>query len=229
MHKAILIFFSCALLLGACRGKKESIYVLASEDETRTLTLRKDGTFLLEVRAGYYNRIDTGTYDMRADTLALNQDKSRPELDSVVVIDSLYNGARFLEIFEEEVVVDYGVITQSSYNPPIFPTVVVNDSIPLSLNPDDQSYHKLLIPDTLELQKVRVTRFENNTCKPSITVEKKLPASVGSTKSILIYLRSYERPEHYLSGFKWLVKGDTIESFFQNENCESLELKFVKK
>lgn len=225
------LFFVVLILaaLASCRGKKESIYVLTNEDEYRTLTLRKDGTFVLSIQAGYYNRLDTGTYVLHVDTLILNQQKALTGIDSIVSVDSLYNGVRFLEVYEEEVVVNDGIITESYYDRPIFPTVVVNDTLQLSLNQEDPAYRMLIIPDDVTIQRIRVTRFENNTCRPSIVLNDVVPAQMQTSKSLRIYLRSYERPEHYLAGFRWLVKGDTIESFFSNDDCEPLELKFIRK
>ena len=224
------IFISLLMsLLVSCRGKKALIYTWKGEEESRKLTLLKNNTFIMEVKTDYFNRTDTGTYLIAGDTLIINPDKKRNEIDSIVFVDSLFNGQRFLEVAEPEIVFDTtNTIVESFYHMIIFPNVIVNDSVTLTVNPEDPSYRKLVIPDSIEVRKITLTIQENNTCKPIIKFHLKLPGDNNALKSYRLFVSSRKDRENYLAGFKWLIKGDTIESFFSNENCDPLEIKLIR-
>lgn len=217
-------------LISSCRGRKETVYGWKNKEESRTLTLLPDGIFVLNINAGYYNRIDTGTYLMHGDTLILNPDKQANASDSVVVMDSLFMGNRYVEVYEEEVTVDNNEVAESFYRPTIFPAVKINGSVPLSLIPEDPGYHKLLIPDSIAVSSVVITRREANTCRPFYDVQVNIPEGRNDQgKSYRIYLPSKQRTENYLGGFKWLVKGKTIESFFKEDTCDPIGITLKRK
>lgn len=218
------------IVLGSCRGKKETMYYWESPDERRRLTLLPDNRFVLAIDAGYYQRVDSGTFLMRGDTLIINADKTGNVTDSLVVTDTLFEGARFVEVFEEEVVVDNNNrIASSAYREKIFPLVIVNDSDTLLLHSEDATFRLALIPDTLEVSKLKVIVNEDNTCRPFRVSEFDVPQEGRLGKSYALYLDSKQRRENYLAGFRWLVKDDTIESFFSNAHCDPTEIKLVRK
>jgi len=227
--KYLVVILSLALLV-SCRGKKESIYSWKGEEESRKLTLMKNGTFILEINADYFNRTDTGTYRMFGDTLIINPEKRNNEIDSIAFMDSLFNGQYFIEVMETEIVFDTtNTIVESFYRNVIFPNVVVNDSIALSVSPNDPSYKKLIVPDSMEIYNITVAVLEENTCKPVLKYHVVISEPKKTSKSYRLYMPSQRNRENYLGGFKWLLKGDTIESFFSNENCESINIKLVRE
>jgi hypothetical protein len=216
--------------MGVSCSNKEAVYSWQTTEESRTLALTKDNRFILNIQGGYYNRIDTGTYQVSGDTLILNPDKIKNSLDSIVALDSLFNGQRFIEVYEEIVEVDaHNAIQGSTYSASIFPSVIVNNTLSLSLSPDDQSYHKLILPDSVAVRELKVNVREDNTCKPLVTFRGNVPADKQTAKSYQLFVRSSERRENYLAGFKWLLKSDTIESFFSSDSCESTHIKMVRK
>jgi hypothetical protein len=229
MKGSVIACFVLAFAGIAC-SKKENVYSWQTEEEGRTLSLLKNGKFILSIRGGYYNRVDTGLYQMNGDTLILNPDKIDNSIDSVAVFDSLFNGKRFLEVYEETIEVDANnQITGSSYRPMIFPSAVINHSLSLSVSADDPSYHKLIIPDSVMVGNIKVNVREDNTCRPLVSFTKGLPAAMQEARSYRVYVPSRERRENYLAGFKWLMRSDTIESFFSSDSCESTEVKMVRR
>lgn len=228
MALRITCIIAVAFLL-SCRGEKDAVYHWQGEGESRTLTLLKNGTFILDIKAGYYNRLDTGTYKLNGDTLIINPDKTKSTIDSVATTDSLFNGQRYMEVFEEEVVFNTeNSVQESFYHETVFPAVIVNDSLALTLNPDDHAYHKLAIPENVTVRSARVTISEDNTCKPSLTFHINL-SEKSSANSYRIYIRSKDNKDNYLAGFKWLMRGNTVESFFKNEACEPAEIRMIRK
>ncbi len=228
MRYFVIIVLATSLLI-SCRGKKASIYTWKGEEESRKLTLLKNNTFIIEVNTDYFYRVDTGTYRIAGDTLIINPDKKRNEIDSIVFVDSLFNGQRFLEVAESEMVFDTSnTIVESFYRMMIFPNVIVNDSIALVVNPDDPSYRKLIIPDSLSVKKITLIIQESNTCKPILKFHLKLSGDSNNVKSYRLFMSSRKDRENYLAGFKWLIKGDTIESSFSNENCDPSEIKLIR-
>lgn len=216
-----------ASLIFSCRGKKESIYSWKGEEEIRSLTLRRDNTFILKIQTDYFSRIDTGTFAQMGDTLIINPDKVKDGIDSVVTIDSLYYEERFIEVIEPEFVFDTtNNIIESFYRTLLFPNVTVNDSMVLSASSNDPSYKKLSIPDSIEIKKITVIIQEGNTCKPVLSYHQTFDSN---HKSYRLFITSKKGRKNYLAGFKWLIKGDTIESFFANENCEPTDIKLVRE
>jgi hypothetical protein len=216
-------------ILSGCKSRKEAIYIWQNEDEHQRLILKRDNSFVLEIDAGYYLRIDTGTFIQRGDTIVLNPDKEGNVIDSLVEMDSLFYGHRFLEVMEPEVSVSKdNEITKSFVRAILFPMVIINDSIPLSLNPDDQSYSKLLIPDSLDVYRILIRVPEEKTCKPELTFKLNLHEREKPAKSFRIYIRSHDTRELYLAGFKWLLKGDTVETTFMDEWCSPIGVKLVR-
>jgi hypothetical protein len=225
------IIISCVILLLSCRGgKKESIYLARGEEETRKLTLLKDNTFILEISTDYYNRVDTGIYKMNGDTLILNPASRERTIDSVQYVDELLSGRRFVEVYEEEVEFDTNnVIVESFYRAIIFPQVVINDSLALSVSAADSSFRKAEIPDSITASRLEVRIQESNSCKPQLTYYLQIAPDVGDHKSYLIFIPSRRNRENYLPGFKWLVKEDTIISFFANEECDPVGLRLIRE
>jgi hypothetical protein len=221
-----LLIIGISLFLFTCRGRKESVYVWNGEDESRKLTLLKNNTFILEIEADYYHRIDTGKFQMVGDTLIINPDKTGGEIERVEKVDSLFMEKRFLEVMEQEVIFDTtNSLVESYYRAQIFPNVMINNSIALEISPDDPSYKKLTIPESIKVQSITVTVLEENSCKPRLAYHMD---NLNDTKSYRVFLRSRRNQENYLAGFKWILKGESIESFFSNEDCDPLDVKLVR-
>jgi hypothetical protein len=96
----------------------------------------------------------------------------------------------------------------------------------LEVSPDDPSYNKLIIPDSVEVQSITVTVLEENSCKPRFAYR---VDNLNDSKSYRVFLRSRRNQENYLAGFKWILKGESIESFFSSEDCDPLDVKLVRK
>ncbi len=213
----------------SCRSKMETVYRGENGDESRSLTLKRDNSFILEVNAGYYMRIDTGTFLRKGDTLVINPDKGMTAVDSLVEMDSLYYGHRFLEVMQT--VFDFGMenqITGMYHREVIFPAAVVNDTLTLALDADDPSYRKLYIPDSVEVRSLLIRVPEQRTCKPELTFRLSLPPRDPPTQSYRVYIRSHDTRANYLAGFKWLVEGDTIMTSFVDDSCTPTDVKLVR-
>lgn len=213
----------------SCRSKMETVYRWENGDESRSLTLKRDNSFILEVNAGYYVRIDTGTFLRKGDTLMINPDKGTTAIDSLVEMDSLYYGHRFLEVMQT--VFDFGMdnqITGVYHRGVIFPSAVVNDTFTLALDADDPSYRKLYIPDSVEVRSLLIRVPEQRTCKPELTFRLSLPPRDPPTQSYRVYIRSHDTRSHYLAGFKWLVEGDTIMTSFVDDSCTPGDMRLVR-
>ena len=225
------IIIRCFILFVSCRGgKKESIYVAKGEEETRRLTLLKDNAFILEIRTDYYSRVDTGIYKMDGDTLILNPASGKPTIDSVRYVDEVLNGHRFVEVYEGEVEFDTNnAIVESFYRAIIFPEVVINDSLSVSVSAADSSFRRAEIPDSITVSRLAVRVHESNSCKPQLTYTLQIAPDVGYQKSYLIFIPSRRKRDNYLSGFKWLIKEDTIVSFFANDECDPVGIRLVRQ
>lgn len=225
----LLAILSAIMLTVSCRTKKDAIYRWEGADESRSLTLKRDNTFILEIDAGYYYRVDTGTFLRRGDTLVINPDKGSAAIDSLVEMDILFHGRRFLEVMQP--VIDFGTdnrITGSSHKGVIFPVCVINDTLTLTVDPDDPSYRKLHIPDSVTVRTLTLRIPEQRTCKPELTFRLALPPRDPPTRSYRVYVRSYDTRTHYLAGYKWLISGDTIMTSFVDEWCTPAEIKLVR-
>lgn len=228
LSRVVLLLVVVTLL--SCRGRKDMVYSWQGDGESRTLTLLKNGTFILDIKAGYYNRTDTGQYRINGDTLLINPDKVSNHIDSLVTADSLFQGQRYMEVFEEEVVFNtQNEVEETFYRQVVFPSVVINDSLALALSPDDPAYHKLVIPESIHLKSLKVTVSEDNTCKPSVTYSMTVPDDFDNAGSYRVYLKSRENKHNYLAGFKWLIRGNTIQPFFRDNNCEPAEIKLIRR
>lgn len=225
--KTRFLIIGLAFFLFTCRGRKESIYVWKGEDERRKLTLLNNNTFILEIEADYYHRIDTGRYYLSGDTIIINPEKTGGEIETVKSVDSLFMEKRFVEVMEQEVVFDTAnTIVESYYRRQLFPNVIINKSIVLEVNPDDPSFSKLTIPDSVEVQSITVTVLEENSCRPRFAYH----IDIGeNSKSYRVFLRSRRNQKNYLAGFKWILKGESIESFFSNEDCDPMDNKLVRR
>ena len=219
-----LLFLSSVCLIVSCKARKEPakerVYVWGDGEESHTLTLTPEGSFELAIEAGYFSRTDTGAYSIIGDTLVLNPGKQMTNIDSLEVFESPFEGNRVLEVFEEDVTLDSGQIIESFYRPKIFPVVVVNNDVTLSVHPKDQAFSKLLIPDSLAVNEVLITVELSNTCIPVLPVRVKIPEKDRTAKAYQIYLRSPQRQENYLAGAKWIIRGDTLDTFFRGDTCE---------
>src|SRR5690606_36889678 len=150
----IAIFFT-TMLTASCRTKKEAVYRWEGKDESRSLTLKRNDAFILEIDAGYYFRVDSGTFLQKGDTLVINTGKGPATIDSLIEMDSLYFCHRFVEVMQP--VIDFGMdneITGAHYKGVIFPQVVVNDTLDLLVDPDDATYRKVHIPDSVDRKSV---------------------------------------------------------------------------
>lgn len=217
------------LVVASCRVKKEAVYRWEGTDESRSLTLRRDNSFILEIDAGYYFRVDTGTFTRKGDTLVINPDKGSTAIDSLLEMDTLFNGHRFLEVMIP--VIDFGTDNQVEgfrHTAVIFPAAVVNDTLPLVLDPDDASLRKLRIPDSLRVRSLAIKIPEKRTCKPELNFRLALPQRDPPTSSYRVYLRSHDTKPHYLAGYKWLIRGDTVMTSFLDEDCVEAEVKLVR-
>jgi len=218
------------LTLPGCRSKKEVIYLWEGEDESRRLTLQKDNTFILEIDAGYYLRVDTGRYVQRGDTLVMNPDRGGNVIDSLLEMDSLFYGHRFLEVMQPVITFgDDNTVIDSHYRGVLFPVAIVNGSLALSIDPNDPSYRKLLIPDSVSVRTILVRVPEERTCKPELTFRLSIPQREPPTKSYRVYIRSHDSRIHYLAGFKWLLEGDTIKAHFIDEWCTAGEMRLARR
>lgn len=218
------------IVLAGCRSEKVVTYVWENEDEHQRLTLRNDKTFILDIDAGYYSRIDTGTFIRKGDTLILNPNKRGNYIDSLVEMDSLFLGHRFLEILEPEITVGDDNLEGESYARAIlFPTAIVNDAVLLALIPDDPSYTKLLIPDSLAVTRLLIRVPEHRTCIPELTYTLNLPRRDRDSRSFRVYVRSHDTRDRYLGGFKWLVRGDSIQTSFTDEWCTPSEAILIRR
>lgn len=226
--RAILIM--SLIFLFSCRGKKEAVYSWQGDGESRTLTLLRNGTFILDIQAGYYNRTDTGNYKINGDTLIVNPGKISNVIDSIATNDSLFNGQRHMKVLEEELVFNTeNEVQESFYREIVFPSVVINDSVQLSVSEDDPAYHTLIIPENTKIRSIKVTVNEENTCKPTVIYRLIIPEEKSIAGSYSIYLRSKDSKDNYLAGFKWLIHNDTVESFFKNNDCEPSEIKMIRR
>lgn len=218
-----------AATLLSCRTKKEVVYHWENADESRSLTLKRDNSFILEINAGYYFRVDTGTFLRKGDTLVINPDRGSAAIDSLVEMDSLYFGRRFVEVMQP--VIDFGMdneVMGVHHKGVIFPQVVVNNTLDLSVDPDDPTYRKLHIPDSVEVGSLVIRVPDERTCKPELTFRLALPQRESPTKSYRVYIRSHDTRSHYLAGYKWLIRGDTIMTSFVDEWCTPAEIKLVR-
>lgn len=227
--KSLLLAALVAATLSSCRTKKEVVYRWENADERRSLTLRRDNSFILEIDAGYYFRVDTGTFLRKGDTLVINPDKGSAAIDSLVEMDTLYFGHRFVEVMQP--VIDFGMdneVTGTYHKGVIFPQVVVNDTLGLSVDPDDPAYRKLHIPDSVRVRTFVIRVPEERTCKPELTIRLALPQRDPPTKSFRVYIRSHDTRSHYLAGYKWLIRGDTIIPSFADEECTPADMRLVR-
>lgn len=229
MKNIIIILISLVLLL-SCRSKKESVYSWKGEEESRELTLLKNNTFILSIKTDYYSRLDTGFYEIRGDTLIINPGKRGTTVDSVYYVDSGMHEQRYVEVNEEEIEFDTNnVAVNSFYRTILFPSVKVNDTLPLSVSPDDATFRKLVIPDSVSVRRLTVEILEENTCKPRLKYHLDVPVEEANQKSYLLFIHSRKSQNNYLSGFKWLIRGDTIFSNFANENCDPVGIKLISQ
>lgn len=227
--KPLLLAVLMAATLLSCRTKKEVVYHWENADESRSLTLKRDNSFILEINAGYYFRVDTGTFLRKGDTLVINPDRGSAAIDSLVEMDSLYFGRRFVEVMQP--VIDFGMdneVMGVHHKGVIFPQVVVNNTLDLSVDPDDPTYRKLHIPDSVEVGSLVIRVPDERTCKPELTFRLALPQRESPTKSYRVYIRSHDTRSHYLAGYKWLIRGDTIMTSFVDEWCTPAEIKLVR-
>lgn len=227
--KPLLLAVLMAATLLSCRTKKEVVYHWENADESRSLTLKRDNSFILEINAGYYFRVDTGTFLRKGDTLVINPDRGSAAIDSLVEMDSLYFGRRFAEVMQP--VIDFGMdneVMGVHHKGVIFPQVVVNNTLDLSVDPDDPTYRKLHIPDSVEVGSLVIRVPDERTCKPELTFRLALPQRESPTKSYRVYIRSHDTRSHYLAGYKWLIRGDTIMTSFVDEWCTPAEIKLVR-
>lgn len=220
---------AAVMLTVSCRTKKDVVYRWEGEDESRSLTLKRDNSFILEIDAGYYFRVDTGTYLRNGDTLVINPDKGSAAIDSLVEMDSLYYGRRFVEVMRP--VIDFGKeneVVGIHHSGVIFPQVVANDTLDLLVNPDDPTYRKLHIPDSVQVRSLLIRVPEERTCRPELTYRLALPQHDPPTESYRVYIRSHDTRSHYLAGYKWLIRGDTIMTSFVDELCTPSDIKLVR-
>lgn len=227
--KSLLLAVLLAATLASCRAKKDVVYRWQNSDESRSLTLKRDNSFILEINAGYYVRVDTGTFLRKGDTLVINPDKGYAAVDSLVGMDSLYFGHRFVEVMQP--VIDFGMdneVTGTYLKGIIFPEVVVNDTLGLSVDPDDPSYRRLRVPDSVQVRSFVIRIPEERTCNPELTIRLTLSPHESLAKSFRLYLRSHDSRSHYLAGYKWLIRGDTIMTSFVDEGCTPGDMKLVR-
>lgn len=231
---AALVALAMALVI-SCNSHKhknanEGTYRWEAPGELRTLTLLGNGTFLLDIEADYFSRKDSGRYEMHGDTLLLNPSQQSNYIDRLEPVDSLFEGGRFLEIYEEDISMEHNVVTDSFYRQSIFPKVFINqDPTALSVHPEDGSFRKLLLEDPVTVNHIRVELPIENTCQPMIPVGLEVPVPLQEAKSYRLYIRSWLRNENYLAGVKWLVKGDTIAMSFADEQCLPTQMKLARQ
>lgn len=219
----------CVMIFAACSAEREAVYRWQGTDESRTLTLRRDKTFILEVDGGYFYRTDTGRYTMRGDTLVLNPASAFSSIDSLVEDDERYAGRRYMEVMQPVVEFDeQNRMTGKEYRGLIFPNVTVNDTLTLEIDSTDTSFRRLLIPDTLDIRTITIRVPEERTCRPEVTFRVTLKPRDPPANSFRIFLRSHDMRSHYLAGFKWLIRNDTVYASFIDENCTPGTMRLAK-
>lgn len=228
MNGRIGIFFIIVFVAASCRSKKENVFVWDKEEDHRQLTLLDNHTFVFQIDAGYYTRMDTGEYQLIGDTILLNPMKSAIDIDSVVHVATLFNEHRFVEVLLEDVTFGKNEVIDAYYRPQLFPSVIINDHLPIQLDPDDQAFQKLRVPDSVEVTSFIVSLVEENSCKP--IRELRTSVSAGETTgSYQIYISSPLRKTNYLAGHKWLIKGNTVYTNFMDNQCKPGPVKLVRK
>jgi hypothetical protein len=228
LQRIVLVLGTLATL-ASCSAKREAVYRWRGEDESRTLTLRRDKTFVLEVDGGYFYRVDTGRYALRGDTLILNPDRALSSIDSLIEMDQRYDGRRYMEIMQPEVSFDkQNRVIGTEYRALIFPSVTVNGEITLEIDSMDTSFRRLLIPDSLEVRSLLIRVLEERTCPPEIAFRVTIPPRNPPTTSFRIVLRSPDMRHQYMAGFHWLIKGDTVYASFVDEDCAPGQIRLVK-
>ena len=228
MKRSIGIIFIIFVVVTSCRTKKENVFIWDKEEDHRQLTLIDDHTFVFQIDAGYYTRMDTGEYQLIGDTILLNPMKSAIDIDSVVHVESLFNEHRFVEVLLEDVTFGKNEVIDANYRPQLFPSVVLNDNLPIQLDPDDPAFHKLLLPDSVEVVSVTVSLVEENSCKPIRELRTSVSAT-NATGSYQVYISSPLRKANYLAGHKWLIKGNTVFCNFTDDQCTPGAVKLVRK
>lgn len=217
------------LALSACSAKREAVYRWQGMDESRTLTLRRDKTFTYEVDGGYFFRTDSGRYALRGDTLILNPDRAFSSIDSLVEMDERYAGRRYMEVMQPVISYDaQNRVSEIEYRGLIFPNVTVNDAVTLELDSTDASFRRLLIPDSLNVRTILIRVPEERTCRPEVTFRVVISPRDPPTKSFRIVLRSHDMRSHYLAGFRWLLRGDTVYATFVDDDCTPGTIRLAK-
>lgn len=210
----------CILVLSGCKAEREVVYRWQGMDESKTLTLRRDKTFIFEVDGGYFFRTDTGRYVIQGDTLTLNPDRAFSSVDSLVEMDERYGDRRYMEVVQPVVLYDdRNGTTETEYRGLIFPNVTVNDAVTLEIDSTDASFRRLLIPDSVEVRTLTIRVPEERTCRPEVTFRVEIPPRNPPTASFRIVLRSHDTRSHYLAGFRWLIRGDTVYASFLDHDC----------
>lgn len=226
-HTSIIL--SCFLLFAACRAEREGVYRWQGEGESRTLTLRRDKTFVLEVDGGYFYRIDTGRYAVKGDTLILNPDRALTSIDSLIEMDQRYDGRRYIEVMQPEVSFDrQNRVLGTEYRGLIFPSVTVNGGIALEIDSTDTSFRRLLIPDSVDVRSLLIRAPDERTCPPEVVFRVTIPPRNPPTTSFRIVLRSPDMRHQYLAGFHWIMRGDTVYASFVDEDCTPGQIRLVR-
>jgi|SRR5690606_29790089 len=231
MEKPIPLIFIliCIFLFAACRAEREGVFRWRGEDESRTLTLRRDKTFVLEVDGGYFFRVDTGRYVLKGDTLILNPERARASIDSLIEMDQRYDGRRYMEVMQPEVTFDnQNRVLRTEYRGLIFPSVTVNGNISLQVDSTDTSFRRLVIPDSLEIRSLLIRVPDERTCPPEVAFRVTVPPRNPPTTSFRIVLRSPDMRHQYLAGFRWLLRGDTIYASFVDQDCTPGIIRLVR-
>lgn len=219
----------CILILAACSAKREAVYHWKGMDESRTLTLRRDKTFIFQVDGGYFFRTDTGRYALHGDTLILNPDRAFSSIDSLIEMDDRYDGHRYMEVVQPVISYDdRNQVVEKEYSGVIFPDVTVNGTFTLQVDSTDATFRRLLIPDSLEVRTLLIRVPDGRTCKPEVTFRVVIPPRNPPTTSFRIVLRSHDLRAHYLAGFHWLMKGDTVYASFVDEDCTPGQIRLAK-
>lgn len=214
------VVVSFVLAFAGCSAKRQAVYRWQGVDESRTLTLLRDKTFIYEIDGGYFFRADTGRYALNGDTLILNPDRAFSSIDSLVEMDERYAGRRYMEVVRPVVSYDdKNRVSGIEYRGLIFPNVTVNDVVTLEIDSTDASFRRLLIPDSLEVRTLLIRVLEDRTCRPEVAFRVVIPPRDPPTASFRIVLRSHDLPSNYLAGFRWLIRGDTVYTSFLDEDC----------
>jgi hypothetical protein len=215
--------------VAACSTEREAVYRWRGEDEGRTLTLRRDKTFVLEVDGGYFYRVDTGRYAIRGDTLILNPERALTSIDSLIEMDQRYDGRRYMEVMQPEVTFDkQNRVSVTEYRGLIFPSVTVNGEVVLQIDSTDTSFRRLVIPDSVEVRSLMIRVPDERTCPPELTFRVTVQPRNPPTTSFRIVLRSPDMRHEYLGGFRWLIRGDTVYASFVDERCAPGTIRLVK-